>query len=147
MVVVNPKNWHWVEKNTLSWSKTYFEDRFIPLEYDHQDFKIEIIELNQISGDSNVSQRKGKVICYFDLKLKFKGQVISKDEGKDPETFNVTVPEFMHDEDEFLIELDTSSLSSDSKPVVSNEFKKHLLESLLKYQTDLIATHSEEIQE
>ena len=81
------------------------------------------------------------------MKLKFKGQVISKDEGKDPETFNVTVPEFMHDEDEFLIELDTSSLSSDPKPVVSNEFKKHLLESLLKYQTDLIATHSEEIQE
>ena len=147
MVVVNPRNWHWVEKNTLSWSKTYFEDKFIPLEFDHQDYKIEIIELNSITGDSNVSQRKGKVICYFDLKLKFKGQVTSKDDEAKTETFNITIPEFMHDDDDFLIELDTSTLPAGSKTVVTKDFRKRFLDSLLKYQADLIATHSEEIQE
>ncbi|KAL6930369.1 related to Hsp90 co-chaperone HCH1 [Hanseniaspora guilliermondii] len=147
MVVVNPKNWHWVEKNTLGWSKTYFQDKFIPLRYDHDDYNIEVIELDQISGDSNVSQRKGKVICYFDLKLQFKGQVTSKDNIAEPQNFTVTIPEFMHDDDQFLIQLDTSSLQPDSKNVVSNEFKKYFLNSLLKYQVDLIETHSAEIQE
>lgn len=95
MVVVNPKNWHWVEKNTLGWSETYFQTKFIPLKYDHNDYDIEIIELDKISGDSNVSQRKGKVICYFDLNLKFKGQVTPKDNAAEPQTFTVTIPEFI----------------------------------------------------
>ncbi|CAI8494582.1 hypothetical protein ACO0OL_004120 [Hanseniaspora opuntiae] len=147
MVVVNPKNWHWVEKNTLGWSETYFQTKFIPLKYDHNDYDIEIIELDKISGDSNVSQRKGKVICYFDLNLKFKGQVTPKDNAAEPQTFTVTIPEFMHDEDQFLIQLDTASLQPESKNVVSTEFKKHFLDSILKYQADLIESHSAEIQE
>jgi len=47
MVLHNPNNWHWVNKDASSWAKTYLE--------------------TSIKGIK--AERKGKVITIFDLKL------------------------------------------------------------------------------
>ncbi|XBW34623.1 hypothetical protein QEN19_000189 [Hanseniaspora menglaensis] len=147
MVVVNPKNWHWVEKNTIEWTKQYFETEFIPFVYDADKYVVEIVSIGDIKGDSNVSQRKGKVICYFDLKIDFSVKVSTKDNEDDVIDFKLDIPEFMHDEDDFLIEYLELNKSHDSYKVLSEEFRPVFLKKLLKYQEDLIGSHSKEIQE
>lgn len=147
MVVVNPKNWHWVERNTINWSKQYFETEFLPLVYTNDKYVIELLSLNDIKGDSNVSQRKGKVICYFDLKLNFSAKISAKDKEDEITEFKLDIPEFMHDEDEFLIEYLDLNKDHACYEIVVNEFKPVFLSKLLKYQQALIDSHSKDVQE
>ncbi|SCU81437.1 LAMI_0B06238g1_1 [Lachancea mirantina] len=136
MVVLNPNNWHWVDKNTLPWTERYMEK----LEIESEKFRI--LRVEQVSGDSNVSQRKGKVICYFDLNLGFQVEVLEEDqqvsEGR------VTVPEFMHDEQDFLIQ--TEGFGGHSR-LVEQDFVPLLRAALCRYQDALIAEHSTDLQQ
>lgn len=147
MVVVNPKNWHWVERDTVGWTKQYFETQFIPLVYDNDTYVIEIFNVNEIAGDSNVSQRKGKVICYFDLKLKFSAKATAKANNEEIIQFELDVPEFMHDEEEFLTEFLNLDRNHACYKVIVNEFKPIFVKQMLKYQSDLIDSHSKDVQE
>ncbi|KAL6929430.1 hypothetical protein ACO0SA_000831 [Hanseniaspora valbyensis] len=147
MVVVNPKNWHWVERNTVGWTNEYFKTQFIPLSYNNEKYVIELVSVDDIKGDSNVSQRKGKVICYFDLQLNFFAKITSKDNNDETIQFKVNIPEFMHDENDFLIEFLDLDKDGECYEVVVNEFKPVFLEKILNYQQDLINFHSKDVQE
>ncbi|CCF56254.1 hypothetical protein KAFR_0A08200 [Kazachstania africana CBS 2517] len=136
MVVLNPNNWHWVDKNTLPWTVQYFNDNFQNFKY--QDFIISSVI--KVDGDSNVSQRKGKPICYFDLQLEF--AVRCEKEDGDDEEGKIVVPEFMHDETDFEIKIDEFSGKKDQRNDFINEFRS----KLLQYQNDLITEHSKDLQ-
>ena len=69
MVLHNPNNWHWVNKDVSSWARQWFEDNLLKIEAKNGDVEAKISKIQSMDGDVDVSQRKGKVITIFDVKL------------------------------------------------------------------------------
>lgn len=145
MAVLNPNNWHWVDKNTLPWTKDYFNQRLTNYEITSKDGKhtIKVTKVSSISGDSNVSQRKGKPICYFDLKLDMSVAIVNDEEEED-KTGTIVVPEFMHDDEDF--EINATGFNSEGNHLVKSDFIPALRLYLLQYQKDLLKNHSQDLQ-
>jgi activator of HSP90 ATPase len=69
MVLHNPNNWHWVNKDVSPWAKTYLEENIKKVKAEENGVTAQLDKLISSDGDCDVSQRKGKVITIFDLKL------------------------------------------------------------------------------
>jgi activator of HSP90 ATPase len=80
MVLHNPNNWHWVNKDVSEWARKYLEENLTKLSAESGDVGVKISEVSSMDGDVDVSQRKGKVITLFDVKLKleYEGEAISQ---------------------------------------------------------------------
>jgi len=77
MVLHNPNNWHWVNKDALEWAKSYLEKNLIGLSAEDGDVSAKISKVQSMDGDVDVSQRKGKVITLFDVKLQLEYEGIN----------------------------------------------------------------------
>jgi activator of HSP90 ATPase len=60
---------HWVSKNCLSWAKEYFQTELTKYSVDEGSNKVSVKKVSSCEGDVDVSQRKGKIITLFDVKL------------------------------------------------------------------------------
>lgn len=69
MVLHNPNNWHWVNKDATPWAKQWFEENLPKLEAKEGDVSAKISKVISMDGEVDVSQRKGKVITIYDVKL------------------------------------------------------------------------------
>lgn len=69
MVLHNPNNWHWVNKDASAWARQWFEDNLTKLEAKEGDVSAKISRVVSMNGDVDVAQRKGKIITIFDVKL------------------------------------------------------------------------------
>jgi len=69
MVLHNPNNWHWVNKDAFAWAKEYLEEKLTGISAEDDGVTAKILKLASMDGDVDVSQRKGKVITLFDVKL------------------------------------------------------------------------------
>lgn len=145
MVVLNPNNWHWVDKNTLPWTKEYFSTSLADLQVVSGDGKHKIVlsEVTNVSGDSNVSQRKGKPICYFDLQLALAVKVLELETAEELVTGSLNVQDFMHDESDF--EFQYQNLDA-FENLIRNEFVPKLKVILLEYQPTLIKEQSKDLE-
>jgi len=65
----NPSNWHWVSKDTSAWVRQYFDTELVGLSAEENGVSAKIDKVSSMEGDADVSQRKGKVITIFDVKL------------------------------------------------------------------------------
>lgn len=119
MVLHNPNNWHWVNKDVSEWAREYLERSLTVISVEEGDVSAKITQVETMTGDVDVSQRKGKVITLFDVELKLAWEgitnvilfmsVSSFSEGKirNGETVSgsISVPEVAHDteEDEYVV--------------------------------------------
>jgi len=69
MVLHNPNNWHWVNKDVSPWVKKWFEDNLTKIEAKEGDVSTKISKVVSMDGECDVAQRKGKVITIYDVKL------------------------------------------------------------------------------
>lgn len=69
MVLHNPNNWHWVNKDTSGWARDYLESELIGVSAEGGAVFAKIDKILSMEGDVDVSQRKGKVITLFDVRL------------------------------------------------------------------------------
>ena len=69
MVLHNPNNWHWVNKDVSEWARSYLEKNLIGIEAETGGVSAKIKSVQSMEGDVDVSQRKGKVITLYDVKL------------------------------------------------------------------------------
>jgi activator of HSP90 ATPase len=69
MVLHNPNNWHWVNKDASVWTKQWIEDNVKELKAEEDGVTAQLDKLISMDGDVDVNQRKGKVITIFDVKL------------------------------------------------------------------------------
>ena len=76
MVLHNPNNWHWVNKDATGWAKEYLDKNLVGLSAEENGVTAKIHKVVSMEGDVDVSQRKGKVITLFDvvLKLEYEGE-------------------------------------------------------------------------
>lgn len=137
----NPNNWHWMNKNCLPWAKDYFNTNLIPVTHTLGSKILKIKEIKTVSGDCEVTQRKGKVRCIFEMKVEF--VVIIEDEDSNEEII-ITLPEFEHDYeiDDFNFQINSNNINN--KSIVRKEFLPVVIEKVfLKFQPDLLSTHEE----
>lgn len=146
MVVNNPNNWHWVDKNCIDWSRQYFDDKIVGLSIE-DGYKVTISSVSSVEGDVEVCQRKGKVISLFDLKLTFNLSIKPQDEDKTYEG-SIIVPELAYDSDEDSLQFDVSIYdgAENIRSAIKSQLIPKLRQSLLKFGPDLITTHSSDIQ-
>lgn len=69
MVLHNPNNWHWVNKDASAWAKQWLDDGIRDIKAEDGEVTAQLDKLISMDGDVDVSQRKGKVITIFDVKL------------------------------------------------------------------------------
>lgn len=70
MVLHNPNNWHWVNKDVSGWTREYLDKELVQISAEKDGVTAKIDKVVSMDGDVDVSQRKGKVITIFDVKLK-----------------------------------------------------------------------------
>lgn len=70
MVLHNPNNWHWVNKDVGPWAKEYLESQVQDISAEENGVSAKVTKLTSMDGDVDVSQRKGKVITIFDVSLR-----------------------------------------------------------------------------
>ncbi|KAH9589449.1 Activator of Hsp90 ATPase [Trypanosoma melophagium] len=88
----NVNAWHWEERDLSNECHGELKRRFANLELCKEgDVNLRIKEVSEITGDVTVAQRKGKMMCYFELKLTLKWT------GGDKVSGSLTVPEVDHD--------------------------------------------------
>lgn len=69
MVLHNPNNWHWVNKDVTGWARAWFDENLKTVSANDGKVSAQISKITSMDGDVDVSQRKGKVITIFDVKL------------------------------------------------------------------------------
>lgn len=69
MVLHNPNNWHWVNKDVREWTREYLERTLVGTSAEEGEVSTKISKIVSMDGDVDVSQRKGKVITLFDVKV------------------------------------------------------------------------------
>lgn len=69
MVLHNPNNWHWVNKDVAPWARDYLEENVTGIAAEENGVSAQVDKVLSMDGDVDVSQRKGKVITLFDVKL------------------------------------------------------------------------------
>lgn len=69
MVLHNPNNWHWVNKDASEWTRNWFKENLLKIEAKDGDVSAKITNVVSMDGDVDVNQRKGKVITIYDVKL------------------------------------------------------------------------------
>ncbi|KAH8666565.1 activator of Hsp90 ATPase [Xylariales sp. PMI_506] len=149
MVLHNPNNWHWVSKNAGDWTQAWFTENLTKISAEDGEVNAKISKVISMDGDVDVSQRKGKVITIFDVKLVLEYSGSAPDaEGV---TGTITVPEVAHDteEDEFVFDIDIHSESKEKQPVknlVRSKIVPQLRLEFLKLVPALIAEHGKDIQ-
>ncbi|KAL7268986.1 Co-chaperone [Rhizina undulata] len=149
MVLHNPNNWHWVNKDAREWSENYFSEKLTQASASENDVSVKVEKVLSTEGDVDVSQRKGKVITLFDVKirLEYAGKTASGEEVSG----TITIPEVAHDteEDEFVFDIDVYSDSKEKQPVkdlVRSAIVPQLRKALSQFAGDLIAEHGKDIQ-
>jgi activator of HSP90 ATPase len=86
MVLHNPNNWHWVNKDASAWARQWFEENLTIIEAEEGGVTAQIDKVISMDGDVDVNQRKGKVITIFDIRLvleysgMFSGNVVESTE-------------------------------------------------------------------
>jgi activator of HSP90 ATPase len=69
MVLHNPNNWHWVNKDVSGWTKQWLEEGVKEIKAEENGVTAQLDKVLSMDGDVDVSQRKGKVITIFDVKV------------------------------------------------------------------------------
>ncbi|GME90053.1 unnamed protein product [[Candida] boidinii] len=159
MVVHNPNNWHWVDKNCFDWAKQYFNENLINLKFTDniKDIEISVItkSIKELTGDVEVCQRKGKIISLFDLKLSinFESFINNGNNGNDIESFKglINIPEIAYDteidEFQFDIQFLENKSNEDIRILIKNKLIPELRKKLSKFGNDLINIQGSDIQE
>ncbi|KAI1653293.1 activator of Hsp90 ATPase [Daldinia decipiens] len=149
MVLHNPNNWHWVSKNAGEWTRQWFEENLPKISVEDGEVTAKINKVVSMDGDVDVSQRKGKVITIYDVKLVLEYSGTAP--GEESVSGTITVPEVAHDteEDDFVFDIDIYSESQEKqlvKDLVRSKITPQLRKEFAKLTPALIAEHGKDIQ-
>jgi len=149
MVLHNPNNWHWVNKDVGPWAKNYLDNQVKDISAEEDGVSAKITKLTSMDGDVDVSQRKGKVITIFDvsLRLEYEGK---NQEGADV-SGSIKVPECAYDTEpeEYVFDIDIYTETKEKQPVkdlVKSKIVPQLREVFQTLAPALIAEHGKDLQ-
>ncbi|KAJ5280920.1 hypothetical protein N7478_006292 [Penicillium angulare] len=149
MVLHNPNNWHWVNKDASGWAKAYLDQNLTVISAEEGGVSAKVDKVVSMNGDVDVSQRKGKVITLFDVKLSLEYSGKTKD--AEEVSGSISIPEVAHDteEDEYVFEIENHADATSKQPVkdlVRSKILPQLRVALAKLTGALIAEHAKDLQ-
>lgn len=133
---------HWVDKNCLPWSKDYLNEKIVNTKAETESHTFVVSSIDSVDGHCDVTQRKGKVLCIYDMKLLFSIEGSKKD-LHDRVSATVTLDEFVHDQDDDEYVFSVTSAHADD---INKSLVPVLRAKLQKFQQDLIAAHKRDMQ-
>lgn len=143
MVVQNPNNWHWVDKNCIDWARAYFVEKLKSISAEDVSSKttVKLTNVKSLKGDCEVCQRKGKVISLFDMALEVEYESSSGHKSV------ITVPEVMYDTepDEYQFNLD-DRVDEPTRVLIRNKIVPQIRDVLKDFGPTLINVHGSDIQ-
>ncbi|KAL6945178.1 hypothetical protein ACO0QE_002624 [Hanseniaspora vineae] len=151
MVVQNPNNWHWVDKNCIYWAKEYFEKKLLALDSTKQGSNIHIVKLSNFDGDCEVNQRKGKIISLYDLKMTVLYEGVDACSGEKYEG-SITVPEVAFDTEaddyqfEIVIYKETVKVGEQFRKEIRSDLIPQMKAVFQQFGKDLLAENAQDIQ-
>ena len=86
MVLHNPNNWHWVNKDASGWTKQWLDESVKEIKAEEDGVTAQLDKVISMDGDVDVSQRKGKVITIFDVKVVIEYSGMPSAESSAPHT-------------------------------------------------------------
>ncbi|KAI8085204.1 activator of Hsp90 ATPase [Halteromyces radiatus] len=143
----NVNNWHWVNKNCLPWSQTYFSEQLGAIKVENNGLEV-VIKTVDTEGDVELCQRKGKLITIFDVRIQLAWKGTSSD-GTEA-SGKIVIPEVAHDtdEDEYVFDISVENETT-AKQGFRDVIKKNLIPILRKkltvFSSDLIKNHSSDV--
>ncbi|KAJ5659472.1 hypothetical protein N7507_005923 [Penicillium longicatenatum] len=149
MVLHNPNNWHWVNKDASGWAKEYLDKHLTVISAEEGGVSAKVDKVLSMNGDVDVSQRKGKVITLFDVKLSLEYSGKTKD--AEEVSGSINIPEVAHDteEDEYVFEIENYADAASKQPVkdlVRQKIVPQLRVALAKLTGALITEHAKDLQ-
>ncbi|MCJ1367686.1 hypothetical protein MMC16_006820 [Acarospora aff. strigata] len=149
MVLHNPNNWHWVNKDASAWARDYLDQNLIGISAEEAGVSAKVDKVLSMDGDVDVNQRKGKVLTLFDVKVQLEYSGRTKDDEEVSGT--ITIPEVAHDteEDEYVFDIDIYSEASAKQPVkdlVRSKILAQLRKKLITLGPALIKEHGKDLQ-
>ncbi|KAJ5532525.1 hypothetical protein N7513_001123 [Penicillium frequentans] len=149
MVLHNPNNWHWVNKDASGWAKEYLDKHLTVISAEEGGVSAKVDKVLSMNGDVDVSQRKGKVITLFDVKLSL--EYSGKTQDGEEVSGSINIPEVAHDteEDEYVFEIENyadAASKQSVKDLVRSKIIPQLRVALAKLCGALITEHAKDIQ-
>lgn len=149
MVLHNPNNWHWVNKDVSAWTKDWLQETIKGIKAEEDGVTAQLDKVISMDGDVDVNQRKGKVITIFDVKVVIEYSGKTKDDENVSGT--ITTPEVAHDtaENEYVFDIDIYSDANSKAPVkdlVRAKIVPQLRKQFAGLGPALIAEHGKDIQ-
>lgn len=141
MVVQNPNNWHWVDKNCIDWARAYFDEKLTSISETNGNTTVKITAVKGLKGDCEVCQRKGKVISLYDLSLELSYESSTGHKGV------ISIPEIMYDTepDEYQFNLD-DRVDELSRVTIRSKVVPKIRQYLEDFGPTLINVHGSDIQ-
>lgn len=93
-----------------------------------------------VTGDCDVTQRKGKVLCIYDMVVSL---AVSGTVDESEVSGKIKLEEFVHDQDEDEYQF---SVTGDAVSDIKKALLPLVLVQLQKFQGDLIATNEQDVQ-
>jgi activator of HSP90 ATPase len=149
MVLHNPNNWHWVNKDARDWTKDYFSKKLTTISAEENGVSAKITKVLSVDGDVDVNQRKGKVITIFDIKVKL--EYTGKNADGIEASGSITIPEVAHDTelDEYVFEISNYSDTKEKQVIrdlIRTKITPQLRDAFACFGDNLIAEHGKDIQ-
>ncbi|KAI8616992.1 activator of Hsp90 ATPase [Chytriomyces sp. MP71] len=113
----NANNWHWIERNCLSWAQSHLKNRLGSVAA--EGYKVSSV--SSVTGQADINQRKGKLLTVYDL------SIVLEWSGPAGASGTITLPEVEHDQD-LQNDLEVQVSGSSAKAVA--DVKKHLVPSV-----------------
>lgn len=149
MVLHNPNNWHWVNKNVIDWGREYLEKTLVGVRASEGDVSAQISKVTITEGFIEVNQRKGKVSTLFDivLSLEFEGKTAEDSEA----TGKINIPEVAYntEEDEYVFDvsiIDETASKAPLKPLIKTKMLPEIRAKLATLGSALVQEHGKDIQ-
>merc|ERR1712232_777086 len=104
----NTNNWHWTEKNVTKNSEKLWKEELLALNINNGDVgNIKIKETTKCEGDVILSNRKGKVINYFELiiECKWEAKLVSETDDDQKASGTLKIPNISEENDADDIEV------------------------------------------
>lgn len=136
---VNPNNWHWVEQSCLPWAKEYLRTHLKSVSVVKDGYKVSVTDVGPITGDCDITQRKGRVRCLIEMVVDF--NIKLEKDGKEKSSYHITLPEFEHDQLDQDYQFQIQNGNSSYKPFIRKEFIPKVITVFKEFQPDLLEDH------
>lgn len=95
----NVNNWHWTERNASPWSQERMKELFNNVPVANETANLVIKKVEKLDGEASASNRKGKLIFFYEWNLVLNWEGTLKDGSGAEHTGKVTIPNLSEEND------------------------------------------------